>query len=140
MIPKGLPGAGNISIFDNGGSAGYPALSRLFSRVLQVHPITQKISWSYSPDNKGDARPTESFFSTFRCSAQPLANGNVLIVESAWGRIVEVTPEGEIVWEYINPYFRSFKNDTTNLIYRAYRVDYTWPEGATGPGTLAFPW
>jgi hypothetical protein len=140
MIPKGLLGAGHISIFDNGGSAGYPTLSRLFSRVLQVNPVSQKISWSYSPDNKSDTRPIESFFSTFRCSAQPLANGNVLIGESAWGRIVEVTREGEIVWEYLNPYFRPFKNDTTNLIYRAYRVDYTWPEGATGPGTLAFPW
>jgi hypothetical protein len=33
---------------------------------------------------------------------QRLPNGNVLIAESGQGRAFEVTPEGKIVWEYIN--------------------------------------
>ena len=31
------------------------------------------------------------------------ANGNTLISESTAGRILEVTPEGSVVWEYVNP-------------------------------------
>ena len=33
-----------------------------------------------------------------------LPNGNTLICEGAPGRLFEVTPDKEIVWEYINPY------------------------------------
>ena len=56
MIPKGLPGAGNILVFDNGGWAGYGApnetsptgvdvAKRDYSRVLEFDPITLKIVW-----------------------------------------------------------------------------------------------
>ena len=38
-------------------------------------------------------------------SAQRLPNGNTLIAESSFGRFFEVTTEGEIVWEYVNPFF-----------------------------------
>ena len=34
---------------------------------------------------------------------QRLANGNTLVTESENGRAIEVTPRGQIVWEYINP-------------------------------------
>jgi hypothetical protein len=37
--------------------------------------------------------------------AQRLPNGNTLITESSFGRFFEVTKEGEIVWEYVNPFF-----------------------------------
>ena len=51
MIPKGLPGAGNILIFDNGGWAGYGAPSRTskdgtkadlrdHSRIIELDPVT----------------------------------------------------------------------------------------------------
>jgi hypothetical protein len=33
-----------------------------------------------------------------------MENGNTLIVVSNEGRAIEVTPDGEIVWEYINPH------------------------------------
>jgi hypothetical protein len=35
--------------------------------------------------------------------ADRLPNGNTLIVESDAGRAFEVTAEGEIVWEFLNP-------------------------------------
>src|SRR5258706_14516162 len=38
-------------------------------------------------------------------NAQRLPNGNTLITESSFGRFFEVTKEGEIVWEYVNPFF-----------------------------------
>jgi hypothetical protein len=59
MIPKGLPGEGNILVFDNGGYAGYGAPNpgsptgmynalRDYSRVIEFDPITLQIVWEYS--------------------------------------------------------------------------------------------
>jgi hypothetical protein len=53
----------------------------------------------------------------------------VLITEGNFGRFFEVTTEGEIVWEYVNPYFASRKSDNTpalaqgenNAVFRAFR-------------------
>lgn len=53
MIPKGLPGEGNILIFDNGGWSGYGVPSNTSrdgtkvntmdrSRVIELDPITKK--------------------------------------------------------------------------------------------------
>jgi len=40
------------------------------------------------------------------------------------GRIIEVTAEHELVWEYISPYWGTlFK---MNMVYRAYRFPYEW--------------
>jgi outer membrane protein assembly factor BamB len=139
MVPPDLAGAGNILLFDNGGWAGYPTVKRTFSRVWEIDPIAKKAVWRYSA--KSNNNLPETFFSMYRGSVQRLPNGNTLIVESAFGRIFEVTAEGEIVWEYINPHFRVDKNQTySNQIYRAYRVDYTWPKGPTGPGDIPFVW
>jgi hypothetical protein len=38
-----------------------------------------------------------------RGAQQRLPNGNTLITESEAGRLLEVTADGEVVWEYINP-------------------------------------
>ena len=41
--------------------------------------------------------------------------------------MLEVTPDHEIVWEYINPYFSNLAgNFYNNMVYRAYRVPYEW--------------
>ncbi len=85
-----LLSSGNILVFDNG-------LNRRYSRVLEVDPRTNQVVWSYS------APEPRSFFSSHRGAAQRLANGNTLITDSAAGRAFEVTPEGELVWSYLNP-------------------------------------
>ena len=59
MIPKGLPGEGNMLVFDNGGFAGYGAPNpgspmghnnalRDFSRVIEFDPVTLEIIWQYT--------------------------------------------------------------------------------------------
>lgn len=56
-----------------------------------------------------------------------MPNGNTLIDEGSDGRVIEVTPEKEIVWEWISPYYTH--NETgpkTNMIYRAYRYPYDY--------------
>jgi hypothetical protein len=137
MIPRGLPGEGNILIFDNGGWAGYGAPNpgspiglknalRDYSRVLQFDPTTLKIVWQYTPQEAGLVHPVDSnrFYSPFISSAQRLPNGNTLITEGSGGRIFELTREHEIVWEYISPYWGELFN--VNMVYRAYRVPYAW--------------
>jgi hypothetical protein len=140
MIPKGLPGAGNILVFDNGGAAGYGspnpgsvngvgAALRANSRVLEFNPVTLELVWQYSPATSG--MEMTSFFSHYISSAQRLPNGNTMIDEGADGRMFEVTPKYEIVWEYVSPYFD--EKETQNGVYRAYRVPYEWAPQAGKP-------
>ena len=82
---------GHILLFDNG-------LSRGWSRVLEIDPLTDEIMWEYR------GQPPESFFTVGRGSAQRLPNGNTLMAESDRGRALEVTAEGNVVWEFLCPH------------------------------------
>jgi len=136
IIPRGLPGEGNLLVFDNGGWGGYglpnPASPygqknavRDHSRILEINPVTLEIEWQYTPTEAGFTQPLDSyrFYSPYISSAQRLPNGNTLITEGADGRIFEVTREHELVWEYISPYKNKIN---ANMVYRAYRVPYEW--------------
>ena len=126
LIPKGLPGAGNLLVFDNGGASGYGfanpiapegrgAFARPTSRVLEINPVTLALVWSYT---------NPRFFSTNISSAQRLPNGDTLIDAGAPGRMFEVTKDGAIVWEYMFPMFAGA--NASNAVYRAYRIPYNW--------------
>jgi len=58
-------------------------------------------------------------------NAQRLPNGNTLSCEGNFGRLFEVTPEGAVVWEYVNPYFAPPAGPpdapAQNSVFRAYR-------------------
>jgi hypothetical protein len=153
MIPKTLPGGGNILVFDNGGMAGfgslfrgmkdatggpigtYPNTLRDYSRIIEFNPVTLKIVWqyiqpkpTYDYDGDGFTRGNErKFFAAYYSGAQRLHNGNTLITEGNTGRVFEVTREGEIVWEYINEHDAGMFG---NMLYRAYRVPKSWVENA----------
>lgn len=99
MIGPGLPGAGNVLIFDNGRVHEQSA-------VLEVNPQTKKIVWKYQDGAK--------FFSRVAGSAQRLANGNTLISEDTSGRVFEVNSEGKQVWSH-----QAYKH----RINRAHRYD-----------------
>jgi hypothetical protein len=142
FIPKGLNGAGNLLVFDNGGTSGYgfvnPAapdgrdsLRRGSSRVVEVNPVTFAKVWEYAVGGAESYR----FYSHYVSGAQRLANGNTMITEGADGRIFEVTSGGEIVWEYVSPYFT--QNGNTNRVYRAYRVPYEWVPQVPKPAERA---
>ncbi|MDE2811038.1 MAG: hypothetical protein OXN90_21690, partial [Gemmatimonadota bacterium] len=68
------------------------------SRVLEIDLFTHEIYWEY----KGTSTD-QIFDSWIRGAQQRLPNGNTLITESQRGRLLEVTPAGEIAWEYYNP-------------------------------------
>jgi hypothetical protein len=137
MIPRGLPGEGNILIFDNGGWAGYGAPNpgsskgfhnalRDYSRVVEIEPVNFEIIWQYKATEGIATLPTENyrFYSGYISSAQRLPNGNTLITEGANGRLIEVTSDHELVWEYISPYFG--QDQISNMVYRSYRYPYEW--------------
>ena len=90
---------GHILCFDNG---NIRPNSIHHSRIVEYDLRTKELVWSYV-----DPMPA-SFFSPYMGSVQRLWNGNTLICESAFGRLFEVTSEGETVWEYIIPEFQKY--------------------------------
>jgi hypothetical protein len=131
FIPKGLPGAGNLMVFDNGGSSGYGfdtpierngqgGLARATSRVLEIDPVKMDTVWSYTATN---------FYSTNISGAQRLPNGNTLITEGAGSRVFEVTADKKLVWEYMS----AGPDGALSSVYRAYRVPYEWIPQLTKP-------
>jgi hypothetical protein len=137
IIPAGLPGAGNLLVFDNQGEAGYPPVELRTtggSRVLEIDPVTRQIVWQYTAEDSG--QPSWGFRSTHISAARRLPNGNTFIDEGQSGRLFQVTRDGDIVWEYINAYPRVGKDPVTgkatrnHQLYRAQPVPLAWlPEG-----------
>ncbi|MEM1217742.1 MAG: aryl-sulfate sulfotransferase [Bacteroidota bacterium] len=107
-IAEGLPGAGQIMVFNNG-AGRTPSFSSVDVWTPPLNPDgtylinsgeaygPEDLSWTYS-----DPNPT-SFFSPRVSGAQRLPNGNTLICEGVEGRLFEVDEAGTIQWEYINP-------------------------------------
>lgn len=122
--PTLLPN-GNILVFDNGTHRVNNPFT--FSRVLEIDPATKRIVWSYQD------QPIFNFYSPYESSAQRLPNGNTFICEGVFGRLFEVTPEGQVVWEYINPYFGEVALlGENNWLYRAFRYSREDIERASG--------
>jgi len=121
-----LPGAGNFLIFDNG--CFNPTGMR--SRILEIDPRigasgtvevphgqyidptvagyqstsatyrkNKQVTWLYQSASQS------SFYSSFISSMIRLPNGNTSIDAGGNGHMFEVTPSGEVVWEYIMPGF-----------------------------------
>ena len=133
IIPAGLPGAGNVLVFDNQGEGGYPAVEMPLttgSRVLEINPVTKQIVWQYTGEDSG--APGWTFRSTHISAARRLPNGNTFIDEGQSGRLFQVTRDGDIVWEYVNPYPRHGKDTLTGKqtenrqLYRAEPVPLAW--------------
>jgi Spy/CpxP family protein refolding chaperone len=108
-IPKGLPGAGHILVFNNGSGRTDGSYSSVDEIALPVDAQGRyeykagvafgpdKPVWSYTAPEKTD------FYSFFISGAQRQPNGDTLICSGANGIVFEVTPEKEIVWQYTNP-------------------------------------
>lgn len=113
-IEKGHPGESSLMFFNNDISGKGRKDSLDFSAIYQIKPLTDdngnyilmenKRFGPKEPEWKYIAKDTISFFSSFVSGAQRLKNGNTFINEGAKARIFEVTPNGEIVWEYLNQY------------------------------------
>jgi hypothetical protein len=103
----------HMLIFDNGcHRRGAPT----FSQVIELDTSTREVSWRYI------AEPILAFFSHMVSGCQRLPNGNTFITEGASGRLFEVTPEGETVWEYVSPWILPSSFGPTTVVFRAYRI------------------
>lgn len=94
-----LTDSGTITVFDNAGvAAGKPGdPGHVGSRIIEFDPLTHQVVWKFTGDNE------TQFYSEIVGSALRLPNGNTLINETRRGRYIEVTPDGRVVWEFINP-------------------------------------
>ena len=136
LIAPGLPGAGNLLLFDNQGEGGYPPAAMQTnpgSRVLEIDPVEKQIVWEYT--GLASDGPVWTFHSSFISNADRLPNGNTFINEGMNGRFFQVTPAGEIIWEYVNPHFAHSGagggRALSNAVYRAQPVSYDWIPGGT---------
>ncbi len=109
-IKPGLPGAGHILFFNNGGN-DYGQNGN-YSTVDEFIPPLNGFNYDLLPSNtygpltlewRYQQTPPENFFSSFISGAQRLPNGNTFIDEGDKGLLFEVTSDGEIVWQYQNP-------------------------------------
>jgi hypothetical protein len=160
-IRKGLPGAGNFLLFNN---AGYVFMSTPQSSLMEINPyldVNKKNTGKYvNPPDAGyywlqtdrkrshkyprqvsnqivwmfETKNQQSFYSQMNGGIQRLPNGNTLGCSSSQGQLFEVTPKGEVVWEYINPVTEDgiLKKigdcpSQYNNVFRAYRYGPDFP-------------
>ena len=149
-IAPGLPGAGNILIFNNGHE--FTDFRRGYSSVDEIAPPVDGANYRLNPDLAYapvepvwvyTAATPSDFFAAYISGAQRLPNGNTLICDGVHGTLFEVTPAGKTVWKYINPStsqgplrqgesvpFKQRESGTVvpvNQVYRAYRYASDYP-------------
>ncbi|MCU0780451.1 MAG: aryl-sulfate sulfotransferase, partial [Akkermansiaceae bacterium] len=159
-IPAGVPGAGNFLIFNNG---EYLSEHTSQSYVMEINPyldaggtntghyvnppdagyntvtppavtdkapkqISKQVVWNYS------SKSNLTLYSNIGCGAQRLPNGNTLICADTYGYVMEVTPAGDTVWDYIMPVTKDGnalvlgdRLPMVNSIFRAFRYKSTHP-------------
>jgi hypothetical protein len=113
---------GNILVYANGNFVPEHHMAWPYSRVVEFNPRTGKEAWSWR------AKYVLEFMSPHISGAQRLPNGNTLICEGGYGRLFEVTSAGDVVWEYVSPYYIPNKMGHSNSIFRAKRYAASSPE------------
>lgn len=91
--PDFMP-SGRISIFDNRAHLATRSDPPARSRIVELDPETGARRTLI-----GD-KSERAFFSKITGSHEQLENGNVLVVASQQGRLLEFTPDGDLVWRY----------------------------------------
>ena len=109
-IPEGWERAGNLTIFNNGRDR--PAGRFLFRRRNQATAKAGRNLWPSrrakptAPDRVGldGSASARSLCSLHFRRAARLQNQNTFVCAGTDGRLLELSPAGEIVWEYRNPF------------------------------------
>ena len=132
-VPESMPGAGHLTLFNN--NIEDPAGN--YSAVFELAPPIDDAGGYVVPEDEpfGPLAPVwsymapdrVSFYSFFISGAHRLSNGNTFITDGRKGRFLEVTSEGEIVWEYWTPYAGDGEGNPTTLanphsVFRATKI------------------
>lgn len=139
FIADGLDDARKMIIFNNG-FGRTPSVSQI---DIITPPEDSEGVYSYTPgtaygpdvtDYTYKAMIETDFYSRILSSAQRLPNGNTLICDGDDGYFFEITPDEQIVWEYINPVtptgILTQGDDSTaspNLTFRVLRYAADYP-------------
>jgi len=133
-IKEGLPGAGNLLLFNNGltvprGQGDSDPQSEFIelnpyldaNGVVKDHYVNPpeagytdilpgtdsgqgpRATRLFSKQILSTYHTTDGFNSHHGSAVQRLPNGNTMALLARVGRLLEITPDGEVVWEYVNP-------------------------------------
>ncbi|HET9219279.1 MAG TPA: aryl-sulfate sulfotransferase [Terriglobia bacterium] len=125
-IPAGYPGAGNIMVFSNQTPNANDTITKVYEFVPPVDA-----SGHYAIPALGPFGPTTPLWTYTNPSLQPinlsgaerLPGGNTLISSGPQGRVFEIKPTGEIVWEYWSPYSGPLGNSGSSFsLFRATKI------------------
>jgi formylglycine-generating enzyme required for sulfatase activity/phosphatidylethanolamine-binding protein (PEBP) family uncharacterized protein len=108
-IPDGYPGAGHLTIFNNGYDRGWSSVEEIVPPVDAAGRYILAPGKAYGPEKPVwhyEAKNRTDFFSSEISGAHRLPNGNTLICAGVIGNLFEITPTGETVWQYVNPMVR----------------------------------
>ena len=89
-------GDGWIGVFDNNYDLTERGKMLGGSRIVALEPHTGKQEILFPTEH------SDPFYTDTKGSWQILDNGNLFLTEANAGRIVEVTPDGQTVWEWIH--------------------------------------
>ncbi|MCF7847744.1 MAG: MBL fold metallo-hydrolase [Kiritimatiellales bacterium] len=129
-VDEGLPGAGNLLVFNNNTSMdavsrvslsgrGAAAVQEQLKGISNVYEISPSVdNGRYVTGKKGTFEAKQiwfwehkDFFAPFQGGTRRLANGNTLLTDTVGKRVWEVAPDGDVVVRYKGPApsFKSFK-------------------------------
>lgn len=132
-IPEGYPGAGNVLILNNGVGRGYTSADEIELPAGYAREAGKPFGPAEPVWTVGEKfGPT--FFTLVAGSVQRMPNGNTVLGLSNAARAVEVTPEGEIVWD-----LNLSIGETGGFSYRVTRLEAATPGLAGTPLFRAEP-
>jgi hypothetical protein len=122
-IEDDYPGAGNILVFNNGEArpgGPYSTIDEITPPVDSTGVYYLEHGTAYGPENlqwNYIGNPPSSFFSNGISGAERLKDGDTLICNGVDGIFFEVTMDGTVVWQYLNPYPGPFMNQVFKINY-----------------------
>ncbi len=122
-VPAGYPGEGNILIFNNRFT---PVISAVYEIIPPMDEADEFIQIAGEPFGPMDPvwTYTDTFFSPIQSGAFRQPNGNTLITSSTDKLIIEVEPDGDVVW--LHQYDLNFAGSISRAV--KYAPDYLIPD------------
>lgn len=118
-------GEGWIGVFDNRKDGTDRGTRFGGSRIVALQPHTDSTAVWFEPSEEG-----VRLYSPIQGNLQMLENGNLLLTESTAGRVIEVTRDGRLVWEWIQP---SYNGTRVPVVYWAERYNLSREEVSPWP-------
>lgn len=138
-IEPGMPGAGNLLVFNNGQGrpdGNYSSIDEWVPPVRSDGTYSREPGAAFGPESATWTYSTgdEQFYASFISGTQRLANGNTLVCSGPQSWVFEVQRDGTVVWEYRNELIAG--SDVTNRrrggppptgMFRATRYAVSYP-------------